>query len=56
VVLDEGDLACANARSLLTHVTHGRIDQHCSVRHCDDSCHVIFPLVINEMTSFFREK
>jgi hypothetical protein len=41
VVSDERDLACANARTLLTHVTDGRTDRHCSVTHCDDSCHVI---------------
>jgi hypothetical protein len=52
VVSDERDLACANARTLLTHVMDGRTDQHCSVTHCDDSCHVISPLVINEMTRF----
>ena len=26
-----------------------------SVTHCDDSCHVISPLVINEMTRFSEE-
>jgi hypothetical protein len=37
----EGDLACANARIMRTHVTDGRTDRHCSVTHCADSCHVI---------------
>jgi hypothetical protein len=45
-------MACANVRTLLTHVMDGRTDRHCSVTHCDDSCHVISPLVINEMTRF----
>jgi hypothetical protein len=27
VVSDEGDLACANARTMLTHVTDGRTDR-----------------------------
>jgi hypothetical protein len=31
----------ARSRGLLTHVTDGRTDRHCSVTHCDDSCHVI---------------
>jgi hypothetical protein len=34
-------MACVNARKLLTHVMDGWTDRHCSVTHCDDSCHVI---------------
>jgi hypothetical protein len=40
---------CASPTTDRRHVWTDGLD---SVTHCDDSCHVISPLVINEMTSF----
>jgi hypothetical protein len=46
-------LATERCTSLTTDRRHVWTDGLDSVTHCDDSCHVISPLVINEMTSFY---
>jgi hypothetical protein len=49
-------LATDPCTSLATDRRHVWTDGLDSVTHCDDSCHVISPLVIDEMTSFFKRK
>jgi hypothetical protein len=51
MVSDEGDLAWVHTRTLLTHITDGRRDQHCSVTHCNDSA-MLYPLLDGK---FLRE-